>query len=52
MSSYTFSLPEDHCVRLLVKYLGKRMPENVPRKELETLIIRIQGVMQLGRGPH
>jgi len=52
VSSYTFSLPEDRCVRILVKYLGKRIPENVAHKELETLNIRIQGAKQLRRGPH
>jgi hypothetical protein len=27
VSLHTFSLPEDRCVRLLLKNLGKRMPE-------------------------
>jgi hypothetical protein len=27
VSFHTFSLPEDRCVRLLLKNLGKRMPE-------------------------
>jgi hypothetical protein len=31
---HTSSLPEDRCVRLLVKNLGKRMPESVVREEL------------------
>jgi hypothetical protein len=35
VSSHTFSLPEDLCVRLLVKNLGRRMPEGVVREELE-----------------
>jgi hypothetical protein len=29
VSFHTFSLPEDRCVRLLVKNLGKQMPESV-----------------------
>jgi len=33
---HTFSLPEDRCVRLLVKNLGRDMPEDV-REELESL---------------
>jgi hypothetical protein len=46
----TFSLPEDRCVRLLVKNLGRQMPESVVREELEALGIRVQGVMQLRSG--
>jgi hypothetical protein len=34
---HTFSLPEDRCVRLLVKNLGRQMPESVVREELEAL---------------
>jgi hypothetical protein len=44
------SLPEDRCVRLLVKNLGKRMPESAVREELGSLNIRVQGVMQLRSG--
>jgi hypothetical protein len=47
VSFYTFTLPENRCVRLLVKNLGKGMPDNVVREELETLDIRIHGLMQL-----
>ena len=47
---HTFCLPEDRCVRLLVKYLGRQMPESFVRKELEALVIRVQGVMQLLSG--
>jgi hypothetical protein len=47
---HTFTLPEDRCVRLLVKNLGKSMPESVFRQELESLNIRFQGVMQLRSG--
>jgi hypothetical protein len=47
VSFHNFSLPEDRCVRLLVKNLGTRMSESVVREELEALDIRVQGVMQL-----
>jgi hypothetical protein len=47
---HTFSLPEDRCVHLLVKKLGRQMPESVVREELEALGIRVQGVMQLRSG--
>ena len=50
MSFHTFSLPEDRCVRLHVKNLGKGMPESAVREELESLKIRVQGVMQLRSG--
>jgi hypothetical protein len=48
--SFNTSLPEDRCVRLLVKNLGKRMPESVVREELESLNISVQGVMRLRFG--
>jgi len=41
---HTFTLPEDRCARLLVKILGRGMPESVVREELETLGIHVQGV--------
>jgi len=41
VSFHTFSLPEDRCVRLLVKNLGKGMPESAVREELESLNIRV-----------
>jgi hypothetical protein len=50
VSFHTYSLPEDRCVRLLIKNLGRRMPEGVVREELESLGIRVQGVMQLRSG--
>jgi hypothetical protein len=50
VSFHTFSLPEDRCVRLLVKNLGKRMPESVVREELVSLNIQVQGVIQLRSG--
>jgi len=37
-------------VRLLVENLGRSMPESVVREELESLNIRVQGVMQLRFG--
>ena len=50
MSFHTFTLPEESCARLLIKTLGKGMPEKVVRKKLEYLDIRIQGVTQLRSG--
>jgi hypothetical protein len=50
VSFHTFSLPEDRLVRLLIKNLGRKMPESVVRKELEALGICVQGVMQLRSG--
>jgi hypothetical protein len=44
VSFQTFSLPEKRCVRLLVKNLGKGIPESVVREKLEALNIRVQGV--------
>jgi hypothetical protein len=46
VSFHTFSLPEDRCVHLLVKNLGRLMPEDVVREKLENLGIRVQGVLQ------
>ena len=50
VSFHTFTLPEDRCVRLLVKKLCKGMPESVEREELEGLEIHTQAVMQLRSG--
>jgi hypothetical protein len=47
VSFHTFSLPEDRCVRLLLKNLGKRMLEAEIREEPEALHINVQVVMQL-----
>jgi hypothetical protein len=47
VSLHTFSLPEDRCVRLLLKNLGKRMPETEINGELEALRIHVRAVMQL-----
>jgi hypothetical protein len=46
MSFHTFTLQEDRCVRLLVKNLGRGIPESVVWEELESLNIRVQGVTQ------
>jgi hypothetical protein len=50
VSFHTFSLPEDRCVRLLVKNLGRRMPEGVVREELENQRTSVQGALQLRSG--
>jgi hypothetical protein len=42
-----FSLPEDRCVHLLSKNLGKRMPEAEMKEELEALHVSVQAVLQL-----
>jgi hypothetical protein len=43
-------LLEDLCVCLLVKNLGRHMPEDIVREELENLDIRVQGVLRLRSG--
>jgi hypothetical protein len=50
MCFHTFSLPEDRCVRLLLKNLGKHMPESVVREEVESLRFHVLGVLQLRSG--
>jgi hypothetical protein len=47
VSLHTFSLPEDRCVRLLLKNVGKGLPEAEINEELEAMIISVQAVMQL-----
>jgi hypothetical protein len=49
LSSHNNTLPENRSVRLL-KNLGRGMPESVVREELESLNIRVEGVMQLRSG--
>ena len=49
-SFHTFSLPEDRCVLLLIKNLGRQMTESIVQEELEAMGIRVQGVMQLCSG--
>ena len=51
VSFHTFTLPEAHCARFLVKSLGRGIPETVVRDELDSLNIRVQGVTQLRSGP-
>jgi len=41
---HTFMLPEDRSQQLLMKNLGRGMPESVDREELESLNIHLQGV--------
>jgi hypothetical protein len=48
LSFHTFTLPEDRCVRLRVKNLGRGMPESVVREELKSMNLHVQGAMQLG----
>jgi len=50
VSFNTFTLPKDRCVRLLVKNLGRGIPESVVREELEAMDIHVQVVMQLRSG--
>lgn len=45
LSFHTFPLSEDRCVRLLLKDLGKRMPESDIREELLSMHIKLQNVM-------
>jgi hypothetical protein len=47
VSFHTFMLPEERCVRHLVKNLCRGMPDSMVQEELESLDIRVQGVMQL-----
>jgi hypothetical protein len=49
---HTFLLPEDHYVHLLVKNLGRSIPQGVIWEELEVLGIHAQGVMQPCSGRH
>ena len=37
VSFHTFTIPEDRCARILVKNLGRGMPESVVREELPPL---------------
>ena len=48
--SFHTTLPEDRCVRLLVKKLGRGMTESVVWEELESLDIRVHGVTKLRSG--
>jgi hypothetical protein len=44
---HTFSLPDGRCVCLMVKNLGRQIPEDVVRQELETLGSSVEGVLQI-----
>jgi hypothetical protein len=44
--SFHTSLPEDRCMRLLLKNLSKRMPEAEIKEELQALHMSVQTVMQ------
>ena len=50
VSFHNFILPDDRCVRLLVKKLGRGTPESVVGEEVESLNIRVQRVAQLRSG--
>jgi hypothetical protein len=50
VSFHTFLLPKDRCVCLLITNLGKQMPEDVVREELEALDICVQGDLHLRTG--
>ena len=50
VSFHTLTLLEDWCVWLLVKNLGRGMPESVVQEEFESLNIHVPGVMQLQSG--
>jgi hypothetical protein len=50
VSIHTFTISEDCRVRLLLKKLGRGMPESVVQEELESLNIRVRVVMQLRSG--
>jgi hypothetical protein len=44
---YTFDIPLGSLLRLLVKTLGRHMPEGIVKEELENFGISVQGVLQL-----
>lgn len=48
--SFHTSVPENGCEHLLIKNLGRQMPEDVVREELETLGISVLGVLQVCTG--
>jgi len=50
VSFHTFTLPDDRCALLLLKNLGRGMPDSVVREKLESLNIRVQGVTALRSG--
>ena len=50
VSFHTITLPEDRCVRLLITILGRQVPEDVVREEVDNIGICVQGVLQLRSG--
>ena len=50
VSYHTLSLPDDRCLLLPIRNLGRQMPEHVVWEELEALGICVQGVLQLQYG--
>jgi hypothetical protein len=52
MSFHTFVLPGGLLCALLVKNLGRGMPESIVQEELKSLNIRVQRVTQLRSGCH
>lgn len=50
MSSYTFSVPEDRCVRFLFKTLDRRMHESLVREEFKVLEMCVQRFLKLLSG--
>ena len=45
VSFHTFTLPENRCLRLMVKNVGRGMPESVVWEDLEALDIYVQAVI-------
>jgi hypothetical protein len=50
VSFHTITLLEARCVRLIVKNLGRRIPESVVRGELSAIDIHVEGRRQLRSG--
>jgi hypothetical protein len=50
VSFHTFSLTKNRCVRLLLKNLGKQVPESVFLEWMGTPGIHVEGVLQLRSG--
>ena len=50
VSFQTFPLTQENSIWLLVKNLGRGMPDSFVREELESLNKRVQGISQLRSG--
>ena len=50
LSFHILSLVKDHCVPLVIKNLGRQMPEDVFQEELASLVICVLGILQLRSG--